>query len=181
MSKALVIVSILLVIALLVIVGFMTGFIPWQHETPPPTISPVPQPTPSPGPVPAPIPLPTPMPSSLPSQSGDVKFGFAVTDITGSGVSRTVTAQVTNTGSADAHNVWAKVEAFSGGSRVRLSGQDYLRVDIGTLKAGGNVTKQVALSFSIADGLKIAQQGVHLELTMLSDGHSETFAYDYKP
>ena len=33
----------------------------------------------------------------------------------------------------------------------------------------------------IADRLKIAQQGVHLELTILSDEHSETFSYDYKP
>jgi len=181
MSKAVVIVSILLVIALVVIVGFMAGFIPWQREVPSPALSPVPLPAPSPSPAPVPSPLPAPAPAPPPSQGEDVKFGFAVTDITGSGLSRTVTAQVANTGVADAHNVWAKVEAFIGGSRIRLNGQDYLRVDIGTLKAGDSVTKQVALSFSITDGLKIAQQGVHLEMTILSDEHSETFTYDYKP
>ncbi len=141
MSKAVVIVSILLVIALVVIVGFMAGFIPWQREVPSQALSPVPQPTPSPGPAPV-SPLPTPTPTPLPSQSGDVKFGFAVTDITGSGLSRTVTAQITNTGSADAHNVWAKVEAFIGGSSIRLNGQDYLRVDIGTVKLRQKSWKQ---------------------------------------
>lgn len=174
MTKALVIVAVLLVVALVVMVGFMAGFIPWQRQVSPPS-NPAPQPAPSPGPAPAPSPEPAPSPG------GEVNFSFAITDITGSGLSRTVTAQVANTGSADAHNVWAKVEASSGGSRVKLSGQDYLRVDIGTLKAGETITRQLALSFSIADGLKISQQGVHLALTIFSDENSGTFSYDYKP
>jgi uncharacterized protein (UPF0212 family) len=174
-------VSILLVIALVVIVGFMAGFIPWQREAASPTISPVPQPTTSPGTLPSPIPLPAPAPTLLPLPTGDVKFGFAVSNLTGSGLSRTVTAQLNNTGAVDAHNVWAKVQAYIGGSSIRLNGQDYLRVDIGTLKAGDSVTKQVTLSFSIADSLKTALQGVHLEMTIFSDEHSEAFSYDYKP
>lgn len=177
MVKALVIVSILIVIALVVIVGFVTGFIPWGEATYPAT-SPASQPAPSSSPAPIPI---IPNPTLPPSQGGEVKFGFGVTDITGSGLSRTVTAQVTNTGNADAHDVWAKVQAASGGSSVRLNGQDYLRVDIGTLKAGDIITKQVVLSFSITDGIKIAQQGVQLELTIFSDEYSEVFSYDYKP
>jgi hypothetical protein len=32
--------------------------------------------------------------------------------VSGTGLSRTVTAQITNVGTADAHNVWAKVEVF---------------------------------------------------------------------
>ena len=183
MVKALVIASILLVIALIVIVGLMTGFIPWQHEvspTPAP-VPPVSQPSPPPGYAPAPTTSPTPTNSSPSSQSGAVKFEFVVTDVSGSGLSRTVTTQITNAGTADAHSVWAKVEAFSAGSRVKLSGQDYLRVDIGTMKAGETVTRQVTLSFSIADGLKILNNGVRFTLTVYSDEHTEILYYGYQP
>ncbi|MFH1652135.1 MAG: hypothetical protein ABID87_08580 [Chloroflexota bacterium] len=185
MTKALIIVSVLIIIAMLALSGLLTGLLPTQREVIP-APGPVPQPAPSPAPSHAPVPTPVPAPAPAPpppppAPGGEVTFGFAVVDITGSGLSRTVTAQVANTGGADAHHVWAKVEASSGGSAVKLSGQAYLRVDIGTLKAGESVTKQVDLSFSLNDGLKIAQQGVHLDLTISSDERTETFPYDYQP
>ena len=116
-----------------------------------------------------------------PSPNKNVNFDFAITDISGTGLSRTVTAQVTNTGSADAHNAWAKVEVFSQGASIKLSNNDFLRVDIGIIKAGAAVTKQVTLQFSVLDGLMITQGGAQLVLTIYSDENTQTFNYDYKP
>ena len=116
----------------------------------------------------------------MPAAATGVDFDLAITGISGSGLSRTVAAQITNLGTADAHNVWGKAEAFSDGSRIKLSGKEYLRVDVGTLKAGESTVKETTLSFSITDGLKIAQKGVLLELTVFSDEGTETFSYDYK-
>ena len=186
MTKLLVIVSKLLAIALIVIAGFVTGFIPWQRAvSPQPVPSPTPEmvspPTPSPEAEPVPSPSSTPIENPQIPQNEDIKFEFVVTDVSGSGLSRTITAQITNTGTADAHTVWAKVEAFSAGSRVKLSGQDFLRVDIGTMKAGEMVTRQVTLSFSIADGLKISSNGVRFMLNVYSDEHTESLSYDYHP
>lgn len=121
-------------------------------------------------------------PASLPtSAETDVRFQFAVSDISGSGLSRTGTSQLSNTGSSDAHNVWAKVEVFCQGSRVKVSGQDYLKEDIGILKAGETVTREVTLSFSVFDGLKISNNGARFILTVYSDEHTETLSYDYQP
>jgi hypothetical protein len=175
----------LIVIALVVVAGLMAGFIPWQGEVSPgpvpqPVPGPVPQPTSPLSPTPTPTPSPAPAPSPAP-QSGDVKFEFAVTDISGSGLSRTITAQVTNTGDADAHNVWGKVEVSSQGSKIKLGGNDYLRQDIGTIAAGETITVQVTLSFSFTDGLKLSQNGATFMLTIYSDEYTETFSYDYEP
>ncbi|MFC1967957.1 hypothetical protein ACFLVX_01010 [Chloroflexota bacterium] len=190
MAKALVIVSTLLVIAVVVIIGFIAGFIPWQHEvsplpTPPPAPAPVPAPAPAPAPPPSPAPSPTPLPAPAPGppppQSGDVKFEFEITDISGSGLSRAIAAQVTNTGSIDAHNVWGKVEVFSQGSRIKLGGKEFLRMDIGTIAVGQTITTEVTLVFSFTDGLKLAQNGANFVLTIYSDEYTETFSYDYSP
>ena len=116
-----------------------------------------------------------------PSPNKNVNFDFAITDINGTGLSRTVTSQVTNTGSTDAHNAWAKVEVFSQGASIKLSNSDFLRVDLGIIKAGTAVTKQVTLQFSLLDGLKITQSGAQLVLTIYSDENTQTFNYDYKP
>jgi hypothetical protein len=77
--------------------------------------------------------------------------------------------------------VSAAIRATSGGSPVSLNGQSALTVDIGTIKSGDVVVKEVTLSFSIADGLKITQNGIHLELSISSDEHTQAFSYDYKP
>lgn len=128
---------------------------------------------------------PTPAPPSaadiIPSQNGAVKFEFAVTDISGSGLSRTITAQITNTGDIDAHNVWGKVEVFCQGSRIKLEGKDFLRTDLGTIASGDAVTTKVTLGFGLMDGLKISQNGATFKLTIYSDELTETFSYDYSP
>ncbi len=54
---------------------------------------------------PASIPQPT---SNANAPSSNVNFVLNVTNVSGSGLSRTVTAQLSNTGSADAHNCWLK-------------------------------------------------------------------------
>ncbi len=148
--------------------------------SPPPNIPPTPSP---PKPPPATTPSgTTPVPSSTPTQpAANVNFEVVVTNVSGTGLSRTITAQITNTGTADAHNVWVKAEVFSQGQRIQVSGQDYLRVDIGTIKAGATATAQETLSFNLLDGLKIQQNGAQIVLTIYSDERTQTLTYDYKP
>jgi len=202
MTKLLIIVSIILVIGLIIIIGSVIGFIPWHQDTPAETVvssTPEPRPTPSiestptqtvePAPalqptssaIPEPVTTsePTTASNPPPDQNEYVKFNFAVTDISGSGLSRTIVAEITNTGTMDAHNVWYKVEITSADSKIKLNGEEYLRVDIGTLKNGDTVKSELTISVSITDGLKIASNGFRLILTMNSDEHSETLYYDY--
>ena len=101
--------------------------------------------------------------------------------VSGTGLSRTVSAQVTNTGTADANNVWIKSEVFSQQQKIQLSGQDALRVDIGAIKAGTTITSQANLSFSLLDGLRIQQNGARFVLTVNSDERTQTLNYDYTP
>ncbi|MDZ4247411.1 MAG: hypothetical protein U1D67_09870 [Dehalococcoidia bacterium] len=153
--------------------------------------SPTPLPLPSPArteepgftgtPVPTVTKVPATPPVPAPTQPGNVKFSIDISAITGSGFSRNVTARVANTGSADAHGVWGKVEVMSQGSRVKLNGQDFLRTDIGTLKAGETATREIAISFSLSDGLKMAQGGADFVLTIISDENTETYLYKYTP
>jgi hypothetical protein len=110
-----------------------------------------------------------------------VRFEIVIADISGSGLSWTVTAQLTNTGDSDAHNVRAKVEVFSAKARIKLNGQDYLIEDVGTLEAAATVTKQVTLNFVAFDGLKISRNGARFVLTVDSDEHTETLSYEYQP
>jgi hypothetical protein len=139
-------------------------------------------PTPSSPPVTTTSPRPPGTSAASPNGTGaKVTFDMMITGISGTGLSRTVTAQVINTGSSDAHNVWAKVEAFSQGQRVQISSQDYLRVDIGEIKAGATVKPQATLSFTLVDGLKIQQNGAQFQLTIYSDEKIQSLTYDYKP
>lgn len=159
------------------------GLIPSPSPAPSkPSPSPSP-PTPSPTPPPTrPLPTtPSPVPPPTTPPTANVDFQPAVIGVSGTGLSRTVTAQITNTGSADAHNVWAKVEVFSQQTRVMLDGKDYLRVDAGTLPAKTSVTKQATLNISILDGLRIQANGAQFVLTIYSDERTQTLTYDYKP
>lgn len=156
---------VVLLLAVALAAAYFGGFLPFTQE---PAENEVP-----------PAPYPDTTPSPMPSTRGSVDFDFTITEIRGSGLSRDITALITNTGKADAHNVWAKMEVFSGDSRVRLGGQDYLRVDIGTIGAGESIERQVTLSFTLADGLTISRSGATFKLTINSDEHSETYSYDY--
>jgi hypothetical protein len=110
-----------------------------------------------------------------------MNFLIVITNIGGSGLSRTVTAQITNTQSADAHNAWAKAEVFSNGQRILISGQSYIKEILGIVKAGATVTAKATLSFSIFDGLIILQNGAQVQLEVYSDEWTESLTYDYKP
>lgn len=111
-----------------------------------------------------------------------MKFLINVTKVSSPALfSRSITAQISNTGSDDAHNVWFRLEAFSAGSRVQLNGQDYVRVDIGNLAAGAAVTEQVTVSVALFDGLRISQKGAALVLTINSDELTQNLSYEYKP
>jgi hypothetical protein len=110
-----------------------------------------------------------------------VTFEISITDISGSGLSRAVTAQVKNTGSADAHNAWIKVDVSSLGQRISLSGQDSLKLNIGTVKARSSITAKASLSLYLGDGLRVRQNGAQLLLTVTSDEHTQTLPYNYKP
>jgi len=112
---------------------------------------------------------------------GKVEFGFTLDDISGSGLSRNVTARLSNLGPDDAHNVWGKLEGFSRETRVKLSGRENIRIDVGTLSSGATVTRQLTLSFSLSDGLKILQNGAKFVLTVYSDEQTQAIPYDYKP
>ena len=156
--------------------GRVTEVLPSTQTPTPPT---VPSLTPTPTPSLAPPPIPS--TGTSPSTAKDVKFEFAVTEISGSGLSRTISAQLTNVGTDDAHNIWGEVEVSSQESRIKLGGKDYLRIEIGTLKAGANITKEVTLEFTILDGLKIQQNGAKFMFTVYSDENTETLHYDYNP
>lgn len=108
-------------------------------------------------------------------------FDVKIKEMAGSGLTRTVTAEVTNTGKSDAHNVWGKIEVFSQGVRARVAGNDFVRVDLGTVKAGQTATGQAAVQFGLFDGLRLKQNGANVVLTVNSDQGEQTFNYDIRP
>ena len=120
---------------------------------------------------------PTPTPAA--SAEVDVNFSLDITDISPSGMSANVTAQLTNTGTTDAHNTRARVEAFSKGSLIKINGQNYLDKDLGTILAGDTVTSPVTLGFSFSDAAKIMSEGATFKLTITSDEKTQAFSYDY--
>ena len=184
MKKIIIFLVILPVIGIGIVFGIVTGVIPLNSGTPPvdeiqpssPANSPVPSTAPKPSPIPS-----SPTPSVPSSQNGEVKFELAVADIIGSGLSRTITSQVTNSGAIDVHNVWGKVEVFSQDSIIKLGGEESLRIDVGTVNSGETVATEVTLNFGLTDGLKISQNGATVVLTIYSDEVTETFSYDYSP
>jgi hypothetical protein len=133
-----------------------------------------------------PIFTPGPTKTTLPPQNStplpnDVNFVLNITGVTGENLSRTVTAEITNTGSIDAQNTWAKIEVFSRGKRIKLNGEDYLRKDLGTLKAGAPASAQITLTFNPLDAPIILTSGARLYLTIYSDQKTQNFSYDYVP
>jgi hypothetical protein len=101
--------------------------------------------------------------------------------MTGSGLTRTIVGQVTNTGTVDVHNAYSIIEVRSAGALVQVNGQNSTRVDMGTIKAGATVNPQSTITISLNDGMKIAQSGAQVTMTIYSDEHTQSFTYDYKP
>ncbi|OGN87213.1 MAG: hypothetical protein A2Z74_06380 [Chloroflexi bacterium RBG_13_46_9] len=161
MIKIVIAIIVVLVIAVLVL-GFILGYIPWltQHST----ITDV-----------------TTENAPALTVTDNVTFALEIISISGGGFSRSVSARLTNVGTADAHNVWGKIEAFYQSKKINLSGRDYVQKDIGLLAAGNSITTNVTLSFSIIDAIKISQNGVRLVLTVFSDEFTQIFYYDYAP
>lgn len=123
----------------------------------------------------------SPVSSGSPIQS-NVNFNLNITNFQATGLtSGTVNAQITDTGTEDANNVWAKVEIICQGAVVNINGQPYLRVDLGTIKAGQSVSPQVTINVSLTDGIKISQNGATFRLTIYSDEKTQTLSYDYHP
>jgi hypothetical protein len=110
-----------------------------------------------------------------------VEFEIEIINVKGTGLSRRVTARVKNTGSANVHNTWAKAEVFCRSQGIRVSGQDYLKRELGTMKAHDTVTIEETFDFGLFDGLTIMQNGAQVLLTVFSDESTQTLNYDYKP
>jgi hypothetical protein len=111
----------------------------------------------------------------------DINFEIKIINVSGTGLSRAVTAHITNKGSADVHNAWVKAQVFSLGQRIQLSGQDYLKQDLGTFRGQTTVITQATLDFGLSDGLTILQNGAQVLLSVFSDEWTETLTYNYKP
>jgi archaellin len=137
--------------------------------------------------------LTSPVPAAKPATSAahivppvagnsEVNFSAAINGISGTDLtSRTINAQLTNTGTADAHNVSARVDVTSQSSQIRLNGQNYLTQSFGTIKTGSTVAIQQTVSVSITDGLKILQNGATVILTISSDEKTQAVSYNYQP
>ncbi len=123
----------------------------------------------------------SPAPTRTPLKPPAVSFSLSISSMTGSGFSRTVSAVIKNTGSADAHNTGLKVEAFYQGSKVKLGGQDSIQQTLGTLKAGESRPLQAVLSFSLTDGARILENGARFVITISSDEKTQTLDYSFTP
>jgi hypothetical protein len=111
----------------------------------------------------------------------DVSFGLEIISVTGADLSRTITAQLTNTGTTDAHNVLARADVTSQGSTIKINGQDFISQGFGTLNAGATINIVYTLSVSVFDGLKIIRNGALVTLTVSSDEKTQTVSYNYQP
>jgi len=122
--------------------------------------------------------------TALPTTSEEVpyvKFDFVITDISGSGFTRTVTAQISNTGNEDAHNVRGVVQVLQGDSIISINGEDSLTVEVGALPAGSAVTVEQTIKFGLLDGLKIQSNGAEFSVTLYSDEATQSFSEFYQP
>jgi hypothetical protein len=130
----------------------------------------------------SPLPTSGTSPAQTPASTANVNFSLNIPSVTISGITSVdISAQLTNTGREDVHNVTGKIEVLYQGSRIKINGQDDVILSLGTIKAGETITRQVKLSFGLFDGLKISQGGATFNLTITSDEKTETVSYDYKP
>jgi hypothetical protein len=125
-------------------------------------------------------PVTTPSPATS-ATTDKVNFNVQITNFAGNGLTRTVSVDITNTGSQDAHNVVGKVEVLSGGKRITIAsnGQTSTSQALGTIKAGQTVSTQENLTFSIFDAPALAQNGATVNLIITSDEKTQTITYKY--
>jgi hypothetical protein len=121
--------------------------------------------------------------TNLPSDSDKVNFGLQITNVSETGIlSRSITGEISNTGSVDAHNVICKIEVYSKGKLIKVnSGLSSVIKSLGTINAGKTATTRVDLAFSPVDALTLTQNGVTVNLQISSDEKTQLLTYDYKP
>ena len=111
-----------------------------------------------------------------------VDFAVDITSVNIAGpTSATITLIITNTGTADAHNVSATVEIFYQGSLVKIAGKNSFNETIGNLPAGSSSTTQATLNVALVDGLKILANGATVNLTVSSSEKARSFSYNFSP
>lgn len=115
------------------------------------------------------------------SSTANVNFSLNIIGISGSGLTRTVSGEIWNTGTSDAHNAWVKIEVSTGGKKIQINGQDFIRKDLGTIKARTSITDQINLTFSLMDAPTLLSNGATVTMTIYSDEKTQSMTYDYKP
>ncbi|MFN3973991.1 MAG: hypothetical protein ACK4K2_01755 [Dehalococcoidia bacterium] len=101
--------------------------------------------------------------------------------LTGSGFTRTATAQLVNDGGTTATGVYAVAEFFAGTTKVKVNGQDALRVEVGRVEVGQTVERTVELRFSLLDGLRLQRSGGLVVLTVYADQGIWRFEEAFQP
>jgi hypothetical protein len=144
---------------------------------PPVSISPIPTGTATP--VPSPLPAATPIGTPNPAQT--INIALEILSVEGSGFSRTVTGQLTNSGTVDLHNCRLKIEIISNGKQIKNDSQPYVEKSFNTIKAGTSVTDVVAIKLGLIDGINVQNNGAIFLLTFTSDENTQTFTYQYTP
>jgi hypothetical protein len=74
-----------------------------------------------------------------------------------------------------------KIEVSTGGKNIGINGQDFIRKDLGTIKAQTSITDQINMTFSLIDGPALMNNGATVTMTIYSDEKTQTMTYDYKP
>ena len=146
-------------------------------EGAPVSVTPTPLPSaPAATPVPAvQPPAATPVPAIQP-----VDFQLRIAKVEETGLtSRRMTAEMTNTGDSDAHNVSVKLEVSSRGKRIAVNGQDAVTVAVGTIGARQMVSRAIDVSFSLTDGFTIQQQGAEFLVTVTSTEKTSALRFTY--
>ena len=145
--------------------------------TPSPTVPPVTSQAPSPQKPAASSPTTT----NPVTNNKDVNFSLKIISMSNSGFNYTATAEISNTGTTDAHNVRAEVEVFSQGSRIKVNGQNSLSITLGNITSSATLTTQAKLSFSVTDGPKILKNGATFKITVYSDEKTQTITLASQP
>ena len=104
------------------------------------------------------------------------KFNIEIINIEESGpLSRTVTAKLVNN-DGYAKNVKVTLELLLDNHRVKVNGKDALTIVVGDMDAKSSVQREVEISVSFLDGLKIRNKGyLDAKLTVRWDGGKEIF------
>ncbi len=105
----------------------------------------------------------------------EVDFALETGEPTSCGLTcREVSATLTNTGNADAHDVTATMTIYSGGQKLQTETHR-----VGTLPAGEQVTVRKRISLSFSEANRVRQHGARIVLVVESKEKTETFEQRY--